>query len=67
MALPNRHDNRLVTDQRTGIAGSPRSLTYSATRAEYATFPEEAKKLNAQLEAEYQERYETYKKMAESG
>jgi len=27
--------------------------------------PEEAKKLNAQLEAEYKERYETYKKLAE--
>jgi len=28
------------------------------------SFPEEAKRLHAQLEAEYKERYETYKKMA---
>jgi len=32
----------------------------------HQTFPEEAKKLNAQLEAEYKERFETYQKMAES-
>ena len=31
----------------------------------HQTFPEEAKKLNAQLEAEYSERYQTYKRMAE--
>ncbi len=30
------------------------------------SFPEEAKKLHAQLEAEYKERYETYRQMAES-
>jgi len=30
----------------------------------HQSFPEEAKKLHAQLEAEYAERYETYKKMA---
>jgi len=29
------------------------------------TFPEEAKRLHAQLEAEYAERYQTYKRMAE--
>jgi len=29
------------------------------------SFPDEAKKLHARLEAEYKERYETYKKMAE--
>ena len=32
----------------------------------HQTFPEEAKKLNAQLEAEYRERYETYRAMAEA-
>jgi len=31
----------------------------------HQTFPDEAKKLNAQLAAEYQERYEEYKRMAE--
>ena len=31
----------------------------------HQTFPEEAKRLNAQLEEEYTERYATYKKMAE--
>jgi len=31
----------------------------------HQSFPEEAKRLNAQLEAEYEERYQTYKKMAE--
>jgi len=31
----------------------------------HQTFPEEAKKLNAQLESEYRERYQTYKKLAE--
>ena len=31
----------------------------------HQSFPEEAKKLHAQLEAEYAERYQTYKKMAE--
>jgi len=31
----------------------------------HQTFPEETKKLNAQLEAEYAERYQTYKKLAE--
>jgi len=30
------------------------------------SFPEEAKKLHAQLEKEYKDRYETYKQMAES-
>ena len=30
------------------------------------TFPDEAKKHHAQLEAEYKERYETYKNMAEA-
>ena len=30
------------------------------------TFPEEAKRLHAQLEAEYSERYQTYKEMAQS-
>jgi len=30
----------------------------------HQSFPEEAKKLNAQLEKEYKERYETYKQMA---
>ncbi|MFC2099208.1 pyruvate:ferredoxin (flavodoxin) oxidoreductase [Candidatus Bipolaricaulota bacterium] len=32
----------------------------------HQTFPEEAKRLNAQLEEEYKERYETYKRMAEA-
>jgi len=31
----------------------------------HQSFPEEAKKLHATLEAEYKERYETYKRMAE--
>ncbi len=31
----------------------------------HQTFPEEAKKLNAQLESEYKERYETYRRMAD--
>jgi pyruvate-ferredoxin/flavodoxin oxidoreductase len=31
----------------------------------HQTFPEEAKRLHAQLEAEYAERYQTYKRMAE--
>jgi pyruvate-ferredoxin/flavodoxin oxidoreductase len=29
------------------------------------SFPDEAKRLHAQLEKEYEERYETYKEMAE--
>ena len=33
----------------------------------HQTFPDEAKRLNAQLESEYQERYELYKRMAEAG
>jgi len=31
----------------------------------HQTFPEEAARLHAKLEAEYAERYDTYKKMAE--
>jgi pyruvate-ferredoxin/flavodoxin oxidoreductase len=31
----------------------------------HQTFPDEAKKLNAQLQKEYEERYETYRQMAE--
>jgi len=31
----------------------------------HQSFPEEVKKLHAQLEKEYKERWETYKKLAE--
>ena len=33
----------------------------------HQTFPEEAKRLHAQLESEYEERYELYKRMSEAG
>ena len=33
----------------------------------HQTFPEEAKRLHAALEGEYQERYELYKRMAAAG
>ncbi len=51
--------------------GLPRFSPFSqATRSglsiELPHSPEEAKKLHAQLETEYKERYEAYKKMAEA-